>query len=383
MEKVAIVIPIYTNSLTLTEKASLQQVKDVLKNHKIIFIIPNHLVLSINELDNNITIERFDSNWFINQKTYSKLLLTKEFYCRFNLYEYILIYQLDAFVFSDCLLEFCSLSYDYIGALCEGKLWNNINCQVGNGGLSLRNVQSCQRMILQKKVVFHKYPNMVDEFETFEDLFFSACNNIKKLNFKVANAHIARRFSAQYELYSIGDILPFGCHGWIFYNYYSWYNLIMNIYPNKYKLPEPENVEYIDTSRLYRVNQLLKEIKIIMDKTVMIYKINSWFHVENFSIWGLGNLGVELYRFLKKSDIKIQYLYDEKGKCNRINERIINIPTKDKLVADNSVILIGTVKDQLIVKNLINYGKKEGNDFYRIDEFLEKLKTCLNIVLRG
>ncbi len=38
------------------------------------------------------------------------------FYKTFTAYEYILIYQLDAFVFCDALKEWCAKGYDYIGA---------------------------------------------------------------------------------------------------------------------------------------------------------------------------------------------------------------------------------------------------------------------------
>lgn len=43
-------------------------------------------------------------------------MLSAEFYDRFAAYEYVLIYQLDAFVFADRLAEFCQMGYDYIGA---------------------------------------------------------------------------------------------------------------------------------------------------------------------------------------------------------------------------------------------------------------------------
>ena len=44
------------------------------------------------------------------------MLLTADFYRRFTDYEYILIHQLDVFLFEDKLLEFCDMGYDYIGA---------------------------------------------------------------------------------------------------------------------------------------------------------------------------------------------------------------------------------------------------------------------------
>lgn len=61
-------------------------------------------------------------------------MLTKEFYLRFRQWEYLLIYQLDAYVFQDELMDWCNKGYDYIGApflkLNREVDWNNC----GNGG---------------------------------------------------------------------------------------------------------------------------------------------------------------------------------------------------------------------------------------------------------
>jgi len=43
-------------------------------------------------------------------------MMSPAFYDAFKAFDYILIYQLDAFVFRDELEYFCSLGYDYIGA---------------------------------------------------------------------------------------------------------------------------------------------------------------------------------------------------------------------------------------------------------------------------
>ena len=73
-------------------------------------------------------------------------MLSSEFYRRFSKFEYILIYQLDAFVFKDQLNYWCKKGYDYIGApWFEGfhltKTGVNI-IGVGNGGFSLRRVKT-------------------------------------------------------------------------------------------------------------------------------------------------------------------------------------------------------------------------------------------------
>jgi hypothetical protein len=75
-------------------------------------------------------------------ESYSALLLSTSFYEAFASVEYILVHQLDAFVFYDALEAWCSSPYDYVGAPLrneEDSGWLG----VGNGGFSLRRVRSC------------------------------------------------------------------------------------------------------------------------------------------------------------------------------------------------------------------------------------------------
>ena len=44
---------------------------------------------------------RFSDHWFHRVSTYNKLMLSLDFYVRFSAYGYLLVYQLDAWVFSD------------------------------------------------------------------------------------------------------------------------------------------------------------------------------------------------------------------------------------------------------------------------------------------
>ena len=76
------------------------------------------------------------------------LWMSKQFYFRFlPNYKYMLIYQLDAWVFTDNLQEWCDKGYDYIGAPFLSIVKKNsprvIFKGVGNGGLSLRRIQYC------------------------------------------------------------------------------------------------------------------------------------------------------------------------------------------------------------------------------------------------
>ena len=86
-------------------------------------------------------------------------MLSNFFYSAFREYDYMLLYQLDAFVFKNELLYWCNKNYDYIGApwiASKQTLLKKIELQfkskrkqkraeiffkVGNGGFSLRRIQ--------------------------------------------------------------------------------------------------------------------------------------------------------------------------------------------------------------------------------------------------
>ena len=117
LNKVAVIIPFYKNTLTANEEISLLQCQKVLNNHLIISIKPNHLILPVftQKLSLANTIS-FDDKYFKSINAYNALLVSEDFYDAFLSFEYILIYQTDAFVFSDELNYWCSIGYDYLGA---------------------------------------------------------------------------------------------------------------------------------------------------------------------------------------------------------------------------------------------------------------------------
>src|ERR1700744_1519211 len=116
VKKAAVVIPVYKTQLSAYEKVSLKQCKDILGDHPVIFAKP----VSLN-IDGLISVTgfqsvSFDDHYFESVHGYNELMMAEEFYKSFSDYEYILIYQLDAFVFSDQLDYWCDQDYDYIGA---------------------------------------------------------------------------------------------------------------------------------------------------------------------------------------------------------------------------------------------------------------------------
>lgn len=74
----------------------------------------------------------------------------KAVYKAFAKYEYMLIAQLDAVCFRDDLDEWCGKDYDYVGApwchlckhVCRTDQYRSEEKLVGNGGLSLRKIQT-------------------------------------------------------------------------------------------------------------------------------------------------------------------------------------------------------------------------------------------------
>ena len=104
-----------------------------------------------------VRVARFDAGSFRSHSAYNRLLLGAAFYRTFASYEFILIYQLDAFAFRDELAEWCARGYDYVGAPWIDCRWipelrhhwpattrDNV---VGNGGFSLRRVAPALKLL--------------------------------------------------------------------------------------------------------------------------------------------------------------------------------------------------------------------------------------------
>ena len=218
MSKVAVVIPIYKEELDDLEKISLAQVRKVLKNYPRIFIAPDGKNFSY--LEPGEILFQFPPQHFQSVKTYSQILLQPFFYEPFLVFDYMLIYQLDAFIFYDALENFCRLGYDYIGAAWPRYVWigpmpAGKTPRVGNGGFSLRRVAACQNL-LRKASVLPGYENALKKFA--EDNFFAMCGMMEDVDFNVAPVEIADCFSMEWypdrHVKKLRGDLPFGCHSW-------------------------------------------------------------------------------------------------------------------------------------------------------------------------
>lgn len=337
--EVIIIIPYYHTDLTEMEMIALKQVRKVLKNYDLCFVAPLCLMPVL--ASEKYPVEYFADTFFENVSTYNHLILTTEFYERFIEYRYILIYQLDAFVFYDRLSYFCDLDYDYIGAPWiypeRGIIEDAVRtAYVGNGGLTLRNVCSCIKLLNEKK----------EELETFscnEDFFFSAARG----DFKVAPLSIALEFCFETHVRKCFEIndkrLPFGCHAWERYDYPFW-----KPYMEKegYDL---SNLEIKTGSEDYLLDKNLEEYKYGLLSSMQMIPIilqkllrKNGLDQKHFTIWGAGRYGKQVIGLFLMIGAAVDYVIDEdellEGKTV-YKVPIVNFKTYQSLNTDNVIVV--------------------------------------------
>jgi hypothetical protein len=225
--RLAVLIPIYKPALSPLEEFSVTHSLSFTDERECVFVAPEGLDLSYyRSLYPRLRFELFAPENFTSVESYSRLLLSPEFYKRFLAYEFILILQPDAILFRDDLDFWMDQGYDYIGAPwpdgIEITLWRDdfqgerrrrIRAHVGNGGLSLRRVKSCIGLMSE-------FPETHDAFVrsgTNEDSYFSLLGTQTDW-FRLPDQIIASRFSIElrpeYYLSVNGHRIPMGSHGW-------------------------------------------------------------------------------------------------------------------------------------------------------------------------
>lgn len=246
MKKVAVIVPIYREPTAL-EDISLQQCFKVLaKSHPIFCVKPNTLNLNTPYPFNKFI--SFDDTYFKDIAGYNKLMLSEEFYEAFLDYEYILIYQLDAFVFKDELTNWCKKNIDYVGApwlrhkypdfiksvknSFLGYIHRKFDIKqkntsvptdlqreykVGNGGLSLRRTQIFYALTQRFQEKIKEYL-LQTAANLNEDVFWSIEVNRKKKHLKIPSYKEAVYFAFEVPVDRAFELtnnrLPFGCHAW-------------------------------------------------------------------------------------------------------------------------------------------------------------------------
>jgi len=272
--KSAVVIPLYKVKPSADELISLCQCFKVLNSYNIIFVVPYNFKIKEYLLFTNHEIKEFPCQYFDSIDGYNNLLKSSKFYFSFIKYKYILIYQLDAFVFKNDLSTWLSKGYDFVGAPWFNG-FNKITTDkiiigVGNGGFSLRNTKKAiiilRRLYLLRllnKYLFnnklseflsHKRVSLISKFIMYlfsinnvhihlkylltntsanEDGFWSIWVNSTFSDFKVASINEAMKFSFEVNpslLYQMNNNeLPFGCHAWRKYEFDNFWSKFISL----------------------------------------------------------------------------------------------------------------------------------------------------------
>ncbi|MEI6563409.1 MAG: DUF5672 family protein [bacterium] len=228
-----VVLVAYKPELSPLERISVDRCLEVLQRHPIVVVAPEGLALP-SPLD-RLPVERFAPSFFTGIAAYSSLLLSRDFYRRFIAFRYMLIHQLDVFVFKDELSEWCARGYDYIGAPWIGEDWPNkvetrqglpfwirsrlfrflkpLDHRVGNGGFSLRRVDT----MIQALTVLRRTRRAWGGRN--EDGFWSvAVPECWWWRYRVPQVNEAMEFAFETNPSTLfeqtGKRLPFGCHAW-------------------------------------------------------------------------------------------------------------------------------------------------------------------------
>ena len=231
--RIAIVIPNHRATLKWNEDISLRRCKEVFSEYDVILVHPEGIATS--EYEKYTIISKYiplKPKYFSNESMYNRLMNIPYFYRYFLKYDYILIYQLDTFVFENNIEEWCNMNPTYIGAPWINSTWvNNLKKKiswidkfiypVGNGGLSLRKVKPFYygSVFLYPLALFWKG-------KWHEDFFWSSVAKRLIPGFKIPDTKIALKFAFEehpekaYELN--GNTLPFGCHAWEKFNTSFW-----------------------------------------------------------------------------------------------------------------------------------------------------------------
>ena len=212
MKKICVIIPIYKLELNEEEAYSVKRTVQVLKQRDIFFVVPAHLDFSYYKKNYpDIKIEPFEDRFFKNIQAYSRLLVSKKFYKRFDKYEYMLIAQTDALILDDKdrLDFFADMGYDYWGSPWKKEIvlyplifkgmyklqhfLKPINARCGNGGFCLRKISSMLEILREHPIAIaiSKWQPKANE----DVLFCYYLNNENK--YSIPSAELAETFAVE------------------------------------------------------------------------------------------------------------------------------------------------------------------------------------------
>lgn len=368
-QEAAVIIPYYHNDLSITEQISYEQCKKVLHNFPIIFVIPKGFRIDLKEFPEKWDIVEVPSWWMSDVEAYNQMMLNRSFYLLFQQYQFILIYQLDAYVFSDRLLEFCQYGYDYIGApWIEGKfeigLADRGILYVGNGGFSLRRVDSCLRELEKEEPEQIKYN---------EDVFWASRNG----DFRTAPIEIAWQFSFERPVKDLcrlnGGQLPFGCHAWMKYDldFFKPY-IAKDGHANVWNVHhEPQ----WDSVNEYMENRYLTASKSVIWKSLLN---NCKIVPQTIWIYGAGNYGTLCGYLLRHfKDCRIVYADSNEGKWGKFIWGIPVLQPAEIKHTEETLVIVAMKYAEAVIGELLEDGFRYGVDVLKFSVLVSDINDAL------
>jgi hypothetical protein len=242
--QLSVAVPVYRPFLDPDETISLESAFRVLGAHHLVMVKPAGLDTS--EIQARFpfkAVETFDPEYFRSIQGYNRLLLSTGFYERFLGSEYLLVCQLDVFVFRDELAGWVTRGYDYVGApwVSGSELSDRVHRlkmqlrrllpgapdvvhsfemrnRVGNGGFSLRRVETHHQLSLVMKDTIDHYLRSQGTHHFHEDVFWSVEPSRKGHPHRTPGVAEALAFSWDINparLFAMaGGRLPMAAHGW-------------------------------------------------------------------------------------------------------------------------------------------------------------------------
>lgn len=163
----AVVIPAYREHPTPSEKKSLDRTADILNHRALYLLVPEDLPTDwYSSRYPHITIQRYPPSCFSGFSSYNRWMLSADFYeewLRLG-FEWILICQLDVYVFSDMLDVFLKEHYAYWGGPMLRVSKGRPELYGGNGGFSLRNLKAMARVLREGRKEVQAWTGHEDEF---------------------------------------------------------------------------------------------------------------------------------------------------------------------------------------------------------------------------
>lgn len=252
-ESIVVLIPVYKSALDELETQSFEQCILVLRRHHFSICTYSGLDISfytqrMEKEGLSFSIDCFDKSFFRSTEGYNELHLSFSFYQYYRRrFDYMLVYQLDAFVFEDKLDDWVKKGYDYVGSPWFSDDGREL-LGVGNGGFCLKRIGWWHKELkspfplLKMSELIKKYPirglrslfrlltrligyknNLNDCFiknkfynEDYLPAFVKKYGwyNVPKIPEEKEAAYFAfERFPKKlYEMTSF--TLPMGCHAW-------------------------------------------------------------------------------------------------------------------------------------------------------------------------